>query len=261
MPPVAPMPSIWAPRAAATAPLPGHDAIPSGPGVASIPWHGRLRLPGLAERWRQRAVVAVRCRTACVSGNGQAESGRGDRQDLCVQAGWPRGRRRDPHVAAGLGPGEIRGPTKDADPAAWGQRQVADGEAVGDVVRQHDGVDGTVLVGEADLLAGGGGGRRRGPGTGGVDGVAVAVQPAAEVAERSLLQLRDAAGAVGADVDQQVAAVGDDVGQQVDQLGAGEGVGGGLLGVVAEGLAQAASQLPGPCGRRVGMAYSWVWTS
>ena len=56
------------------------------------------------------------------------------------------------------------------------------------------------------------------------------------------------AGAVRADVDEQVAAMGDDVGEQVDELGAGDGVGGGLLGVVAEGAVQAPAQLPGPRG-------------
>ena len=57
---------------------------------------------------------------------------------------------------------------------------------------------------------------------------------------------------VRADVDQQVAAIGYDVDQQVDQLGAGQGVGGGFPGVVPEGAAQAAAQLPGPAGCGVG---------
>ena len=94
-------------------------------------------------------------------------------------------------------------------------------------------------------LAAGRGGCGRAPGAGRVDGLAVAVQPGAQFVQRSLLEVGDAAGAVGADVDQQVAAVGDDIGQQTDQLGAGEGVGDGLLGVVPEGAAKAATELPG----------------
>ncbi len=107
-------------------------------------------------------------------------------------------------------------------------------------------------MGKPDLVAGGGRGRGRSPGSGRVDGLAVGVEPGTEFAEWSLLEVGDVAGAVRADVDEQVAAVGDDVGEQVDELGAGEGVGGGLLGVVAEGAAQAPAQLPGPRGRRVG---------
>src|SRR5215217_4441696 len=135
----------------------------------------------------------------------------------------------DPDVVGGLDPGEVPGPIEDADPAAWGEGQVADGEVVGEVVRQDDGEDGAVLLGVADLVAVGGGGRGGRPRSGGVD-----------------------AGAAGSDVDEQVAAVGDDIGEQVDELGAGEGVGGGLLGVVPEGSAQAAGQLPGSGGRRAG---------
>jgi hypothetical protein len=177
-----------------------------------------------------------------------------------VGAGWPRGW-RDPDVVGRLGPGEVRGPVEDADSAVRRERQAADGEAVGEVVGQDDGVDGAVLVGEADLLAAGSGGCGRDPGAGRVDGLAVAVQPGAQFVQRSLLEVGDAAGAVGADVDQQVAAVGDDVGQQVDQLGAGEGVGGGLLGVVPEGAAKAATELQGDVGAGSGVAYSWVWKS
>jgi hypothetical protein len=110
-------------------------------------------------------------------------------------------------------------------------------------------------------LAAGRGGCGRAPGAGRVDGLAVAVQPGAQFVQRSLLEVGDAAGAVGADVDQQVAAVGDDIGQQMDQLGAGEGVGGGLLGVVPEGAAKAATELQGDVGAGSGVAYSWVWKS
>jgi hypothetical protein len=138
---------------------------------------------------------------------------------------------------------------EDADPAARWECQAADGEAVGDVVGQDDGVDGAILLREADLPASGGGGRGWGPGAGRVDGFAVAVQPGAELAKRLLLEVGDAADAVRADVDEQVAAVGDDIGEQMDQLGAGEGVGGGLLGVVPERPAQAAGELPGAGGR------------
>ena len=168
-----------------------------------------------------------------------------------MPAGRARGR-RDLEAAGGLRPREISGPAEEADPAAGGEGQVADREAVGEVVGQDDRIDGAVLVGVADLVAGGRGGCRLRPWVGGVDGFAVALQPGAELAQRPLLQLGNAATAVGADVDQQVAAVGDDLDQQVDQLGAGEGVGGGLLGVVPEGPAQAAAQLPGPGGGGVG---------
>jgi hypothetical protein len=116
-------------------------------------------------------------------------------------------------------------------------------------------------VGEPDLVASGGGGRGGSPPAGGVDGLAAAIEPAAELAQRLLLEVGDAAGAVRADVDQQVAAIGYDVDQQVDQLGAGQGVGGGFPGVVPEGAAQAAAQLPGPAGWGSGTAYSWVSTS
>ena len=78
-------------------------------------------------------------------------------------------------------------------------------------------------MGEPDLVASGGGGRGGSPPAGGVDGLAVAIEPAAELAQRLLLEVGDAAGAVRADVDQQVAAIGYDVDQQVDQLGAGQG--------------------------------------
>lgn len=150
-------------------------------------------------------------------------------------AGWQRGW-RDPDVVGRLGPGEVRGGVEHTNPAARGERQAADGEAVGELVGQDDGVDGALPVGEPNLLAGGGAGRGRRPGAGRVDGLAVAAQPGAQFAQRSLLEVGDAAGAVRADVDQQVAAVGDDIGQQVDELGAGEGVGGGLLGVVPKGV-------------------------
>ena len=122
-------------------------------------------------------------------------------------ARWLRGW-RDPHVVGGLGPGEVRDPTEDADPAAGGKRQAADGEVVGEAVGQDNGVDGVLPVGEPDLVAGGGRGRGGSPGSGRVDGLAVGVEPGTEFVEWSLLEVGDVAGAVRADVDEQVAAVG-----------------------------------------------------
>jgi hypothetical protein len=47
----------------------------------------------------------------------------------CRPAGWGR---RDPEVAGGLGPVEVRGAVEDTDPAARGERQTADGDGVGE---------------------------------------------------------------------------------------------------------------------------------
>jgi hypothetical protein len=116
-------------------------------------------------------------------------------------------------------------------------------------------------VGEPHLIASGGGGRRGSPGSGRVDGLAVGVEPGTEFAEWSLLEVGDVAGAVRADVDEQVAAVGDDVGEQVD-----ERVPVRVSAVVSWALYP--KDLPRPrvssqgvVGAGSGVAYSWVWTS